>query len=122
MSSDQRRSRALRTLVPWSEYEPTFTRLRQALGGASASAAMGIIGYAGGTHLAAWKREGVPILAVNATRWCLHDLGGTAPKERQREVFSHAELARLFALASGIPIPDEQRREVIGKIARMLTP
>jgi hypothetical protein len=109
------RTRAGR-IVSWSEFEPLLSQLRQKLN-CGQHEAMQYLGYAGSTHVVVWRKEDeVPILAVNAIKWVLYESGSVAPQKVIKQ-FDLNELSRLFALASGIPIPEDQRRAIIAKLA-----
>lgn len=86
--------RSPQTLVPWGDYAPLLRKLRDVLNCSEADA-MRMIGYAGGSHLAGWKREGVPIIAMNATNWILHQLAGqeTLPEFTDKDMHSLLEAA-----------------------------
>ncbi len=113
--SKRRESRRER-LVPWSEFEPLLSRLRQALD-ASQNEACQYVGYSGGTMITTWRNEGVPIVAVNAFKWALHDLGQPALAPKAPRVFTPDELGNLLNAVLGNPVRDAERAALIAKIA-----
>lgn len=79
---------------------------------------MQYLGYAGGTHGSAWRKEDeVPILAMNAIKWVLHEAGTSPVVPKAVRHFTHDEIAQLFALAMGYIIPEAERKALIGKLA-----
>lgn len=110
------RTRAGR-VVSWSELEPLLSQLRQKLG-CSKQEAMQYLGYAGGSHLDAWRKlDEVPILAMNSIKWVLHEAGVAPVAPKAVPHFTHDEMAQMFALAMGYIIPEAERKALLGKLA-----
>jgi hypothetical protein len=110
-----------RSVVPIAEFEALFSQLRQALHPATVGEVMEHLGYAGGSHLAEWRKKGnAPVLAINAAKGVLAELR-VAPQARVVRPFSTEELSRIFALCVGIDIPPEQKGPLLAKLAKELT-
>ncbi len=123
LANSSRRTNRAERVVPWSEFDPLLSQLRQALGN-NVSEIMRVMGYAGGTHVAEWRRSGtVPILAMNAAKWLLHELKLPMPAPERKPIrqFDHAELKTLFALVIGLPVPAELTKSLSAKIAAELS-
>ncbi len=103
-------------IVPWTEFEPFLNQLRQALD-CSNDDAMRTIGYGGSTIVAGWKRAGVPIRALNAIRYVLHDL--KIPLEEKRpEVVKQFSYDDLLIILSALAKEREQNRGLIAAVAK----
>lgn len=118
--SKRRESRKGR-VVPLAEFEPYFNQLRTALD-ASQDEAGRHMGYGGGSMFSTWREEGVPIVALNAIRWCLLDLKQEviAPVRPTPRQFTFDELTDLFDAVRDRPLPEDARRAIIKKLAAEL--
>lgn len=103
-------------VIPWADFEPLLSQLRQAAD-CNQEEAMRLIGYGGGTMINTWKKEGAPILAVNALRYILADLNVPQEKKVEKQ-FSFDELTALFAALQGWHVEDDVKRALTKKIAR----
>lgn len=103
-------------IVPWAEFEPFLNQLRQALG-CNNDDAMRTVGYGGGTTIAAWKRDGVPILALNAIRYVLHDLQ-IPLEEKKSAVVRQFSRYDLLMILSALAKEPEQNSTLITSIAK----
>jgi len=105
-------------LMPWAEYEPLYNQLRN--NSSSQDETMRLIGYAGGTHVAEWKKLGVPTVAVYATKWRLQELRAAPVVEKKQVRFSFEEAADLFAAVRGLFVAVIPRRALTKKLASIL--
>lgn len=68
-----------------------------------------------------WRSEGVPVIAVNAFKWVLHDLKQEVPPTaRPRSVFTPDELGHMLNAVLGNPVRDAERAALVKKIAAEL--
>ena len=108
--------RERRQSVPLSEIEPLINQLRTAMN-CNMDEALRLIGYAGGSHYSEWKQKNVvPVLAMNAIKWVLHDLH-QEPVRKTETNFNFDELTDLFAALRGLPIGDKEKRALLKKVA-----
>lgn len=116
---DTSKKRGRGNLITWNEFEPLLSQLRQLLN-CNNEEAMQHVGYAGGTHVATWRKSNeVPILAKNAICWLIQECRAT-PKVKESIGFSHVELSHIFAALNNITISEEQRKKLINKTARCM--
>jgi hypothetical protein len=119
--SKRRESRKDR-VVPWAEFEPYLNQLRVALNSTTQDDTFRHVGYGGGSMVSSWRRDGAPVVALNAFRWALHELGqapkaGTAPRP---SAFTTDDLGHLLSATLGNPPRDAERAALVRKIAAEL--
>jgi hypothetical protein len=109
----RKRSRAI---VSWEEFEPHYIELKNATKGSDLEI-MQLIGYAGGSHTAMWRKEGVPTIALNAIKWVLYDLN-LPIAETPKAQFSQETLGMLFdAVRSSPKLDAHERSDLIKQLA-----
>jgi hypothetical protein len=102
-------------LTTWDKFDPLLSQLRQKMD-CSNDEALQLIGYSGATMISAWRKRGVPILAVNAAVGVLSELG-EKPIRRRRESWTYEEWSLIFATLNGIEVHRDNRRNLARKVA-----
>lgn len=109
-----------RVEVPFEEFEALITQLRNLNNDCSQSEAMRLIGYEGST-IAGWRNSNkVPIVAMNAINWVLHQIGIHGEIKPQRTTLSFEEQANLFGCLQGFELSEVKRKELTKKLATIL--
>jgi hypothetical protein len=102
--------------VPWHEFEPLLARARQALGWTNAEITKAV-GYDSSSQASAWQKQGK---VATRAKYALLGLLAERDVKNERNVFTHAELSRLFAVLANIPVPEAERKALVAKIAKEL--
>ena len=103
-------------IVPWLDFEPYLNQLRTKAS-CTTTEALQLIGYGGATQLSNWRREGVPLIALNAIRYILHDMNIEVERPAVKQ-FTFDELTGLFAALQSWTLPDDTRKALVKRVAR----